>query len=79
MITSDHGMNVHCNHGGTTVEEREIPLFILKNEFEQLLQSLTETSEECADQISQLHLCGLMCEVLGIDEHTKPLPDGLKR
>ena len=71
MVTSDHGMNAHCNHGGTTDEEREIPLFLLGDAFHPLLSH----DNASAGMLSQLHLCGVICEVLGVADHHKPLPE----
>ncbi|WP_370514570.1 alkaline phosphatase family protein [Endozoicomonas sp. OPT23] len=64
LVTSDHGMNAECNHGGTTREEREVPLFLLGDSFSWLDDLQPE----------QLHICGIVCETLGIRDHGKLLP-----
>ncbi|WP_062264677.1 alkaline phosphatase family protein [Endozoicomonas arenosclerae] len=64
MVTSDHGMNGMCSHGGTLAEEREVPLFLLGKTFDHLRSM----------QLKQLHICGLVCEALGIEQHGKLLP-----
>ena len=61
LITADHGMNNDCTHGGTLPEERAVPLFTIGNAF----------SESCTSDIRQLELCGLVCDLLGIEGHGK--------
>ena len=61
IVTSDHGMKKDCTHGGTTPPEREIPFF-----------AMGEAFEECSiAEIRQLEICGLICDLLGIEEHGK--------
>ena len=60
MITSDHGMNDDLSHGGILPEEREVPLFVIGNNF-----SHSDVS------IKQTELCGIVCQLLGLD-HNKP-------
>ncbi|WP_461536202.1 alkaline phosphatase family protein [Spongorhabdus nitratireducens] len=62
IVTSDHGMNSDCTHGGVTSEEREIPLYIAGSAFQL----------DAEPAISQLDLCGVMCTLLGITQHGKP-------
>ncbi|RED58652.1 alkaline phosphatase family protein [Cohnella lupini] len=59
IVTSDHGMNAHGQHGGTTSEERKVPLYVCGDR----LNSLWDGEET----LSQLWLAPLMCEYLGID------------
>ena len=62
LVTADHGMNTDCTHGGTLPEEREIPLFAIGDAF----------NESSVGGVSQLELCGLICDLLGIKNHGKP-------
>lgn len=60
MVTSDHGMNDDLSHGGILPEEREVPLFVIGDTF-----THAETT------VKQTELCGLCCQLLGL-EHCKP-------
>ncbi|TEW55321.1 alkaline phosphatase family protein [Psychromonas sp. RZ22] len=60
VITSDHGMNNDKSHGGTLKEEREVPLYLIGDQF-----------THKANAIKQTELCGMICELLGL-EHSKP-------
>ncbi|WP_428776209.1 alkaline phosphatase family protein [Vibrio sp.] len=60
MITSDHGMNQDCSHGGILAEERQVPLFVIGDRFRH---------QPC--EIAQTELCGSVCQLLGLD-HDKP-------
>ncbi|TEW49275.1 alkaline phosphatase family protein [Psychromonas algicola] len=60
LITSDHGMNNDKSHGGTLKEEREVPLYLIGDRF-----------SHQANAIKQTELCGMVCELLGL-EHSKP-------
>ncbi len=62
IVTSDHGMNADCTHGGVTSDEREIPLYIAGSAFQL----------DAEPAICQLDLCGVMCTLLGITGHGKP-------
>ena len=59
LITSDHGMNNDRSHGGTLAEEREVPLYLIGDRF-----------SHCDVSIKQTEICGLVCELLGL-EHQK--------
>lgn len=61
IITSDHGMNNDHTHGGTPDEEREVPFFAIGNAFD----------ESSTANIRQLEICGLICDLLGIENHGK--------
>lgn len=67
LITADHGMNEDKSHGGTLPEEREVPLFVIGDGF-----SHSHNAEP-----QQLELCGVVCELLGINNHGKPVTEGL--
>ncbi|WP_420340896.1 alkaline phosphatase family protein [Vibrio mexicanus] len=60
MVTSDHGMNNDKSHGGILAEEREVPLFVIGDQF---------SHQAC--QVKQTELCGSVCQLLRLD-HTKP-------
>ncbi len=66
MITADHGMNNDRSHGGILPTEREVPLFVIGDHF----------SHDTACQPKQTELCGLVCELMGISHHDKPLTAG---
>jgi predicted AlkP superfamily pyrophosphatase or phosphodiesterase len=66
LITSDHGMNNDRTHGGTLVEEREVPLYLIGNRFSHLDISIQQTE-----------LCGLICELLGLDHDKAFAEDAL--
>ncbi|MCG8427509.1 MAG: alkaline phosphatase family protein, partial [Chromatiales bacterium] len=67
LITADHGMNSDRSHGGTLPEEREVPLYLVGERFSH--------KPECAPR--QTDICGVICELLGISQHGKPVTDGL--
>lgn len=67
VITSDHGMDEHCGHGGTTSPEREVPLWLFGESFKQYRGAA----------LKQLHICGLVCETMGLEQHGKPLPSSV--
>lgn len=57
VITSDHGMNAHGQHGGTTDAERKVPLYITG-------EPLSEVEE--GQVLPQLSIASLMCHYLGL-------------
>ncbi|GLT18300.1 hypothetical protein GCM10007938_20780 [Vibrio zhanjiangensis] len=59
LITSDHGMNNDCSHGGISPEEREVPLFVIGEHF---------SHKGC--QVLQTDICGTVCQLLNL-EHSK--------
>ncbi|SHF80139.1 alkaline phosphatase family protein [Vibrio gazogenes] len=65
LITSDHGMNNDCSHGGTLTEERAVPLFVIGERF-----------SHQPTHIAQTDICGVVCELLGL-VHNKPIARGL--
>ena len=56
LVTSDHGMNNDKSHGGTLGCEREVPLFVIGDQF-----------SHQATQIKQTQLCGTICQLLQLD------------
>ncbi|MFQ3176444.1 MAG: putative AlkP superfamily pyrophosphatase or phosphodiesterase [Psychromonas sp.] len=67
LITADHGMNNDKSHGGTLSEERDIPLFVIGDRFSHQTECLPLQTE----------ICGLVCDLLGIEDHAKPVTEGL--
>ncbi len=67
IITADHGMNDDKSHGGTLSKERDIPFFVIGNRF----------SHEQSCMPKQTDICGVICELLGIQNHNKPVTDNL--
>lgn len=63
MITADHGMNNDRSHGGTLADEIEVPFMVLGQGFS-LQKDL---------QIKQTDICGLACQILGIEGHDKAI------
>lgn len=61
MITSDHGMNQDCSHGGLLPEERQVPLFVAGRRF----------SKRPGISVRQTELCGIAADLMGIP-HDKP-------
>lgn len=71
ILTSDHGMNKDKTHGGTLVEERQVPLYLIGDSFSHI--------DECklTSSVQQTQLCGLICELLGIPNHNKTFSEEL--
>ncbi len=69
LITSDHGMNGDKSHGGTLPEERDVPLFVIGERFSH--------QTDCSP--AQTEICGVVCDLLGIQNHAKPVTHGLLR
>lgn len=67
LITADHGMNADGQHGGTSVAEREIPLFCIGSSFRPGVY---------AETVSQLAIAPLICHLLGL-EPTEKMRSGL--
>ncbi|GAA0783908.1 alkaline phosphatase family protein [Marinobacterium sediminicola] len=63
LITSDHGMNNDRSHGGTLSEERQVPLWVIGDAFTH--------SPACMPR--QVEVCGVVCTLLGLENHGKPV------
>lgn len=61
LVTSDHGMNQDCNHGGLLPEERQVPLFVLGNGF----------AHASSARVRQTEICGIAADLLDV-AHDKP-------
>lgn len=61
LVTSDHGMNDDCSHGGMLDEERLVPLYVFGDRF----------SLQPGLAVRQTELCGVMADLLGVP-HDKP-------
>lgn len=62
LITADHGMNDDKTHGGILSIERDIPLFVIGKCFSH--------QQSCVPK--QTEICGVICELLGIQNYNKP-------
>lgn len=65
IVTADHGMNKDGMHGGTTPEDREVPLFIISEKIEPGMYE---------EVIPQLQLAPLACHLLQIPASDKMQP-----
>lgn len=61
IVTADHGMNNDKTHGSFSHEEREVPMWLIGDEF--------KAGE--IRKISQLQIAPIICRVLGIDSGSK--------
>ncbi|MCJ8312454.1 MAG: alkaline phosphatase family protein [Saccharospirillaceae bacterium] len=67
IITADHGMNTDKSHGGSLSQERDIPLFVIGDQF----------THQANCQPKQLEICGIICELLGVQNHEKAVTENL--
>lgn len=67
IITADHGMNADRSHGGILPEETEVPFITIGERF----------SHDSALTPAQTDICGTICELLEIAQHSKPVTQGL--
>lgn len=67
LITADHGMNDDKSHGGTLSKERDIPFFVIGERFSH--------QQSCTPR--QIEICGIICELLGIKNTSKPVTENL--
>lgn len=65
LVTGDHGMNADRLHGGTTLEVREVPLF--------LIRPGTTGVGDSQEIFSQLQIAPTICNLLGL-----PIPGSMK-
>ncbi|OZI11106.1 nucleotide pyrophosphatase [Bacillaceae bacterium SAS-127] len=65
IVTADHGMNTDGLHGGTTFEERSVPLYIIS---EKVKPQIVE------EEIPQLQLAPLACHLLNIQPSSAMQP-----
>lgn len=65
LVTGDHGINADRLHGGTTPEQREVPLFLIRPGS----QGLGNTDQV----LSQLQIAPTICRLLDV-----PLPSTMK-
>ena len=59
IVTADHGMNDDGQHGGTTSADRDVPLYIISDKV---------ASGIFEEEIPQLQIAPLACELLAIDQ-----------
>lgn len=65
MITGDHGINSDGHHGGTTPEQREVPLFIIPPD--------AQGQGDTGDVVSHLQIAPTVLKLLGL-----PIPQSMK-
>jgi predicted AlkP superfamily pyrophosphatase or phosphodiesterase len=65
LVTGDHGINSDGHHGGTALEQREVPLFILPPD----RQGKGDTNEV----VSHLHIAPTILQLLAL-----PIPSSMK-
>jgi predicted AlkP superfamily pyrophosphatase or phosphodiesterase len=65
LFTSDHGMNKDGSHGGTTSEMREVPLFMIRHNVEEI--------GDTGQKVSQLQVAPTILNLLGL-----PIPNTMK-
>ena len=59
LVTGDHGMNADRLHGGTTVEMRNVPLFLITADY--------SGRGDTGQIISQLQIAPTVCKLLGLE------------
>jgi predicted AlkP superfamily pyrophosphatase or phosphodiesterase len=64
LVTGDHGMNPDGLHGGTTLDVREVPLYII--------QPGKPAAGDTGETVSQLQVAPTLCHLLGV-----PIPDSM--
>ena len=62
IVTADHGMTDDGNHGGNSIADRHVPLFILSNRVK---------PGQYEELISQLQIAPLVCHLLNIPRSNK--------
>lgn len=58
LVTGDHGMNADKMHGGTTLDVREVPLFMIRPGY--------PGKGDTGEVVSQLQLAPTICKLLGV-------------
>ncbi len=66
LVTGDHGINADGNHGGTTSDQRDVPLFVIQPGF--------EGRGDTGEIVSHLQIAPTILKILGI-----PVPETMKR
>ncbi|GAB2535740.1 alkaline phosphatase family protein [Gracilibacillus alcaliphilus] len=59
VVTADHGMSEYGQHGGTTEEERKVPLYIISNKTRKGVQEVV---------LPQLPFASFMCELMQLNK-----------
>lgn len=62
IVTADHGMTSDGNHGGNTVEDRHVPMFVISNYIKAGIKD---------GIVSQLQVAPLCCHLLNIEPSEK--------
>jgi len=66
IVTGDHGINADGNHGGTTSDQRDVPLFII--------QPTAEGRGDTGEVVSHLQIAPTILKLLNV-----PIPETMKR
>ncbi len=66
LVTGDHGINADGDHGGTTSDQRDVPLFIVKPD--------AKGRGDTGEVVSHLQIAPTILDLLGI-----PIPGTMKR
>lgn len=65
IVTADHGMTSDGNHGGTTAEDRHVPMFVISNYVKAGIND---------EIVSQLQIAPLCCYLLNIEPSDEMVP-----
>ena len=65
IVTADHGMTDDGNHGGNTIEDRHVPMFVLSKHVK---------PEIYEGVVSQLQVAPLVCQLLEIEPSDEMVP-----
>lgn len=65
IVTADHGMTSDGNHGGTTTEDRHVPMFVISNAVKAGVKD---------GVVSQLQVAPLCCHLLNIEPSEEMVP-----
>lgn len=71
IVTSDHGMNLDCSHGGIEDNERLVPMWTIGEQF---------VHADC-EEVDQLIIAPMICKILGMEISKKMIKEkfiGLK-
>lgn len=63
IVTSDHGMSTLGNHGGTSKDEAEVPMWLIGSRIRE-----RKLKKDPLGKISQKVIAPLCCEMLGIEK-----------
>jgi predicted AlkP superfamily pyrophosphatase or phosphodiesterase len=73
MVTGDHGINKDGSHGGTTPEQREVPLFIIQPKGGALSKTKGKGRGDTGETVSHLQIAPTILKLLDV-----PIPATMK-